>query len=209
MRPSDIDEVMEIEHQSFPTPWMADAYRYEIQHNVNAHYYVIRPQVELPVSQRNNGWRGKIRQFLGSKHSHSSVPILGYVGFWLVAGEAHISTIAVHPGVRRRGIGELLLVQVIEDALEFEAEFVTLEVRISNHAAQNLYEKYGFKREGCRRGYYSDTREDAWIMTVQFIEYAEYHTIFREKKRQLLDKLLHMHVNDQPNQASSDPAAYD
>lgn len=192
MRVADIAEVMEIERRSFPTPWRADAYRYELRHNLNAHYYVVRPRTPPPppAQERENGWRIRLRRLL-SPSKPKAGPVLGYVGFWLVAGEAHISTIAVHPDVRRRGLGELLLVQVIDTALLHGAEFVTLEVRVSNHAAQRLYEKYGFERKGRRRGYYSDRREDAWIMTVEQLHSPAFNALFERNKRALREKLLH------------------
>jgi ribosomal-protein-alanine N-acetyltransferase len=192
MRVSDIAEIMEIERQSFSTPWTPDAYRYELRHNINAHYYVVRPRQPVPsdrVRDINNGWRYKLRWLFRSKEP-SERPILGYIGYWLVAGEAHISTIAVHPDTRRRGIGELLIVHAIEDALVYNAEFITLEVRVSNQAAQQLYEKYGFERTGRRRSYYSDTREDAWIMTIVNLADAGFRTSFERNRRTLHYKLL-------------------
>ncbi|MFQ5595810.1 MAG: ribosomal protein S18-alanine N-acetyltransferase, partial [Anaerolineae bacterium] len=179
MRVSDISEVMAVERQSFPTPWAPSAYRYELLFNANAHYYVVRSRLRQSPSAnaQTPGWRSRLRRLLG-RAGPTSPPILGYVGFWLVAGEAHISTIAVHPKARRRGLGELLLVQVIESALAEDAEFVTLEVRVSNHSAQRLYEKYAFERVGRRKAYYTDNREDAWIMTVNRLDDPEYHVLF-------------------------------
>jgi ribosomal-protein-alanine N-acetyltransferase len=190
MRVSDISEVMAIERQSFPTPWAPSAYRYELRFNPNAHYYVVRSREAPPQVPNSNtgGWRIRLRRLLGPPKP-AGPPVLGYVGFWLVAGETHISTIAVHPDARRRGLGELLLVQVIETALAEDADFVTLEVRVSNHAAQRLYEKYAFERVGRRKGYYTDNREDAWIMTVDRLHDPEYRALFERNKRALYEKL--------------------
>jgi ribosomal-protein-alanine N-acetyltransferase len=191
MRVSDIAEVMAIEHQSFATPWTSDAYRYELRHNPNAHYYVVRPR-EMPdrvAAAELDGWRARLLRLFGSEKS-TALPVLGYVGFWLVAGEAHISTIAVHPDTRGQGLGELLLVQVIDDALTWDANFITLEVRVSNYAAQRLYEKYGFERTGRRRGYYSDNREDAWIMSIERLDDPQFQALFQRNKRILRAKLL-------------------
>lgn len=88
-------------------------------------------------------------------------------GFWLLAGEAHIVNIVVRKAYRRRGIGELLLINLINLASKKSADIITMEVRISNKTAQKLYEKYGFDIKGIRRGYYMDDREDAVIMTVE------------------------------------------
>jgi len=100
----DIKEVMEIEHDSFPTPWSARAYRHELLDNDLSHYFVVR-QRRMERSALGLLARGCRSLGLGTRP-----PILGYGGFWLMAGEAHISTIAMQPGWRRRGIGELLLV---------------------------------------------------------------------------------------------------
>lgn len=191
MRIADIAEVMDIERQSFATPWTPAAYRYELRFNTNAYYYVVRPREVSPSTSSTppNGWRFRVRRLLGTVKP-ATPPILGYVGFWLVVDQAHISTIAVRPKARRRGLGELLLVQVIETALAHNAEFITLEVRVSNYGAQRLYEKYGFERMGRRKGYYTDNREDAWIMTVDGLGRPEFRTLFEDNKRALHEKLL-------------------
>ncbi|UCD10320.1 MAG: ribosomal protein S18-alanine N-acetyltransferase [Dehalococcoidales bacterium] len=106
--------------------------------------------------------------------------ICGYVGFWVMADEAHITTIAVREELLRRGIGELLLLTVLNRARELYANVVTLEVRVSNTGAQNLYLKYGFKQVGVRKAYYTDNREDAYIMTTGDITSSECHTQMRE-----------------------------
>lgn len=190
MRVSDIGEVMAIERQSFPTPWSSRAYHYELRFNSSAHYYVVRPRgAPIPAADKEPvGWRAKLRRLLG-KSTTPQHHILGYVGFWLAAGEAHISTIAVHPEFRRQGLGQLLLVKVIGEALDQDADFVTLEVRVSNRGAQRLYEKYGFEKKGRRKAYYSDNREDAWIMTVDRLNEPEFQALFRRNKQILHEKL--------------------
>ncbi|MFQ6059038.1 MAG: ribosomal protein S18-alanine N-acetyltransferase [Anaerolineae bacterium] len=216
MRPADIHEVMRIERVSFPTPWSANAYRYELRHNSMAHYFVARPQIapqpEGPIevasrddalSRPEGGWRGLVQRWLAPPElrpetSASSVeplrqtprpPVLGYGGFWIMAGEAHISTIAVAPEHRRRGIGELLLVTMLDRATELNAEVMTLEVRVSNVAAQSLYRKYGFQPVGRRRGYYSNNREDALIMTTERLTSATFQNDLQRLKRALRGKL--------------------
>ena len=135
----DIDAVQEVERSSFPVPWPANAFRHELTQNRNARYVVAR----------------------------SNDVIVGYAGLWLMVDEAHITTFAVHPDSRRQRIGERLLQRLFEVAAVMNAEWLTLEVRASNLPAQKLYEKYGFRRAGVRRRYYSDNNEDALIMWTE------------------------------------------
>ena len=90
--------------------------------------------------------------------------IIGYSGFWLVQDEAHVTTLAVHPEHRRKKIGERLLINNIIEARKLGANWLTLEVRASNEAAQNLYYKYNFRRLGVRPRYYQDNSEDALVL---------------------------------------------
>ncbi len=159
MQMEDVEAVMVIERQSFPLPWSMATYQHEIRDNQHSHYLVVRP---LAASTRPEPfWARWIR--LG-RPQH--LPVLGYGGFWLVVDEAHISTIATAPAWRGRGLGELLLLSMIEQGLDLGAQIVTLEVRVGNTVAQNLYKKYGFAVVGRRKHYYRDNGEDAHIMTV-------------------------------------------
>jgi ribosomal-protein-alanine N-acetyltransferase len=98
--------------------------------------------------------------------------IVGFSGYWLVVDEAHISTFAVHPGWRRQGIGQALLREVLRQAVLQGATSATLEVRVSNLAAQQLYANHGFVPVGRRRGYYRDNNEDALLMTTYSLKPA-------------------------------------
>lgn len=194
MQVSDIPEVMRIEYRSFSTPWSASAYAYELRMNQRAHYFVVRSRESLPeLSEPGGWWEGLRRRFFGRRQRGQ---VLGYGGFWKVVDEAHISTIAVHPRMRRRGLGELLMVRMIEEAIALGAAFVTLEVRVSNVAAQRLYEKYGFERVGRRKEYYTDNREDAWIMTAPDIQTPAYRALLERNKRALREKLLRATLHD-------------
>jgi len=102
--------------------------------------------------------------------------------------EAHISTIAVHPEWRGKGLGELLLLTALEEALGLQVNLVTLEVRTSNRVAQRLYYKYGFQSTGTHRGYYRDG-EDAWLMALR-VDKNGYQMQLAELRRRL-EKRLH------------------
>jgi ribosomal-protein-alanine N-acetyltransferase len=183
MRLRDIKEVMEIERVSFPSPWSARAYRYELLGNDLSYYFVARQRW---TEEPELGLLAKARRSLGVE---MRPPILGHSGFWLMLGEAHISTIAVQPNWRRRGIAELLLVAMLDRATELGAEKATLEVRVSNVTAQNLYYKYGFQQVGLRRHYYRDKDEDALTMSTERLTSATFQNHFQQLKRTLREKL--------------------
>ncbi len=181
MQGSDVEEVMEIESISFSLPWTAGAYRYELRHNALSHYFVLR--------QRKRG--DKEAHLLTKLHRPLKIkpPILGYGGFWMMGDEAHIGTLAVKPEWRGRGLGELILVAMLDRAVELGAAVATLEVRVSNIVAQNLYRKYGFKQVGLRRRYYSDSGEDALIMTTDCLSGVAFQRNLQRLKKTLKEKL--------------------
>ncbi len=104
--------------------------------------------------------------------------IAGFTGLWFVLDEAHVVTIGLREVDRGKGIGELLLISGIEQAIENESRVVTLEVRKSNSVAIDLYRKYGFQEVGLRRRYYSDNGEDAVIMTTPPLKSDDYQRNF-------------------------------
>lgn len=183
MRLWDIKEVMEIEQVSFPSPWSARAYRQELLDNELSHYFVAR---QRQMGRPELSLLARARRFFGVE---TRLPILGYAGFWLMAGEAHVSTIAVQPDWRQRGIGELLLVAMLDRATALEADIAALEVRVSNVTAQNLYRKYGFRQAGMQRHYYRDSDEDALIMSTERLTSANFQSHLRQLKRVLWEKL--------------------
>lgn len=186
MSVDDIEQVMTIETTAFSTPWSARSYQYELTQNENAHYFVVyhRESRKEPSPQ---GWWERLRnRVLGSRPPRL---LLGYGGFWQVVDEAHISTIAVRGEYRNRGIGKLLMITMIKQAIALEADRVTLEVRVSNRAAQELYRQYGFEVTGQRRGYYSDNREDALIMTVENIRSPAFRRRLAKLERALYREL--------------------
>ena len=89
---------------------------------------------------------------------------MAYAGLWTIMDEGHITNIAVDPSYRRMGIGSRLMESVIEIAQRSKLRGLTLEVRVSNTEAISMYKRFGFKIEGLRKNYYSDTHEDAFIM---------------------------------------------
>lgn len=111
--------------------------------------------------------------------------LLGYAGSWLIVDEAHVTNISVSPENRRKYIGEALLVAIIEACYKEMVKYLTLEVRVSNTPAIELYEKYAFKSLGTRKGYYQNNNEDALIMWTENIFWDK----FKEKYNQNLEQL--------------------
>ncbi len=136
MQVEDVDEVLCIEQASFKTPWSRSAFLQELTANPLALYFVGRLD-------------GRI---------------VSYGGCWLIHGEAHITNIAVAPDFRGRGYGEGICLYVIREAGLRGMTRATLEVRVSNLTARELYRKLGFVPAGVRPKYYTDTQEDALIM---------------------------------------------
>ena len=163
---ADIPAVRRVEQRCFPTPWPRDSFRHELTSNKMAHYVVLRrdalnnaaatppPKPKMPDI---------VRRFLGDK-VYSQQNVVGFAGLWLMVDEAHITTLAVDPDHQGNGLGELLLVSLLELSKNLKARLCTLEVRPSNAVAHELYLKYGFYDHGVRRHYYSDDGEDALVM---------------------------------------------
>lgn len=115
--------------------------------------------------------------------------LVAYCGCWKILEEAHITTIAVLPQYRRKYIAEALLKTIVDECYKNMIKFITLEVRVSNVAAIGLYEKYGFKSLGTRKGYYQDNNENALIMWTENIFYDKFKTLFETNIRNLDGKI--------------------
>lgn len=136
MGPSDLDGVMAIEEVSFPTPWSREMFLEDFPRDFSDTLVAAGTEDE----------------------------VLGYAVCWTLAGESHLLNIAVHPARRGRGIGRALLSECIRRAARAGASLLFLEVRAGNEAAQRLYRSMGFVSRGIRKGYYTDTGEDAVIL---------------------------------------------
>ena len=195
MTMADIPRITEIEKLAYESPWPTSAYRKELQENRWAHYIVARDTwMTTPERAPEQATEPPRRAFPLSllPARPSNLPpaphltsIVGFAGLWLMMDEAHITTIATHPTYRRRYVGELLLASLINLSLSIRAQRVTLEVRVSNTIAQNLYRKYGFQDVGLRKRYYSDNHEDARLMSTPAINAPSYQERFLQLKTAL------------------------
>jgi ribosomal-protein-alanine N-acetyltransferase len=135
--PADLAGVLAIEEASFHNPTTREWYESELQ----------RPDVCYVFVIRSSGHR-----------------VAGFCAFWRVADQIHINNLAIHPALRRQGLGRQLLARVLDEAGRLGAPNATLEVRRSNLAAQRLYEQAGFRLAGVRTSYYTQPIEDALIL---------------------------------------------
>ena len=199
LRPEDIRRVVEIERQAFPTLLPPTPFKRELDNRL-AKYLVAwerkaggqersaEPEPERQADHRGKSVLGRILAAITGWSSSTDNPVepdhnlLGFVGLWFMAGEAHITAIAVDEVSRGKSIGELLLMGSIELAMNRRSKEVTLEARVSNYVAQSLYEKYGFEKVGIRKGYYTDNREDAVIMTTEPLSSPAYQAKFQALK---------------------------
>lgn len=138
----DLDDVYEIDKDSFPVPWSKSSFEEELR-NMLATYLVAKVD-------------GKV---------------IGYIGSWMVIDECHITNIAVNSKYRRKGVASKLVNELLKYCNNHGISYVLLEVRLNNFAAQKLYERFGFKSDGIRKGYYKNpdgTYDDAILMTKEF-----------------------------------------
>lgn len=192
----DLRQVNEVDREVFPTQWPPPDYRRELQ-NPLARLIVVcddslpaeTPEKDAPREDKT-GLMSSIKQwwrqnrFFGDKSPESSGQfVIGFASLWVMADEAHITNIAVRNGYQRQGIGELLLISIMDLAAEVKANIATLEVRVSNLPAQRLYNKYGFVEVGLRHGYYTDNREDALLMSTGSITSAPFQAQLQQLKR--------------------------
>ena len=145
MRLKDVDAVADIEEATFARPWSRDSFRQEVTRNAVARYLVAEQDGQ----------------------------ILGYAGAWIIMDESHITNIAVREDVRGKGLGKKLTKQLLQILSNLGACYATLEVRVSNVRAQNLYKSLGFVSVGKRKRYYEDNNEDAFLMVCEHMPEAD------------------------------------
>ncbi len=146
MRRRHLRKVLAIESQVYPRPWSASLFLSELAQRSTRSYIVARHDGE----------------------------VTGYAGMLFTGLEAHITNIAVDPAFHGCKVGTRLLLSLIIEAIARGAEVISLEVRVSNFAAQSMYEKFGFSVSGTRKGYYIETNEDAHVMVADDVRSTDY-----------------------------------
>lgn len=163
MRFADIPEIMNIESVAFGRHhWSPESFTFEIKNQIGRYYSLIHTGLNR---------------------------LIGYCGYWIIMDEAHITTIAIDSEFRGNALGELLLIKMLDRMTTQSVKWGTLEVRVSNFSAQQLYYKYAFRGMGLRPKYYQDTSEDALIMTTENIQSKEFRQVLRENKLKVIERL--------------------
>lgn len=193
----DVPEVSRLERKCFSNPWPQSAYRRELR-NPAQNYYIVLRDSAAPAREgvafgpdAGNGepshrmsrmtFLSRVRRTAQEVSSREG-SVVGFAGFWHLFDEAHITTIGVEPDLRGRSLGELLLVALTEEAIARGAGYLSLEVRVSNHVALRLYEKYGFQIKGVRPKYYIDNGEDAYVMWSDSIREPRFRVMLDERR---------------------------
>ena len=197
MRREDLAQIAGIDREAFPTQWPPANYRRELENRL-AHYIVAcddgkkveGSEVEATQEDGFSLLVARIKRlfnhnrFFGNDLPPSSTEyVVGFAGIWVMVDEAHITNIAMRESYRRQGVGELLLISIIDLAIKLSSRYITLEVRASNTAAQSLYLKHGFTQAGLRRGYYTDNGEDAILMTTENTTSATFQAHLQQLKQ--------------------------
>ena len=162
----DVEQVLAIDRLSFSLPWPENSYRFELTQNRTS---LVRVAVISPNQETSSEPEASSIPDATSNPGASTSAVIGMAVVWLVADEAHIATLAIHPDYRGRGFSKQLLAAALREAIQRGARLATLEVRAGNHIAQALYRKFGFETVGLRAHYYQDNQEDALLMTVSGI----------------------------------------
>jgi ribosomal-protein-alanine N-acetyltransferase len=198
MEERDLLQCAEVERDAFPALFPPTSFQRELKNKIAR--YMVATRVDEDGSTPTHGPQAPayagarplinrlIRHVRRQRDSAWQVGqefVAGFVGIWYMVDEAHIVAVGVRSDYRGKGVGELLLISAIEQALEQDSRMVTLEVRVSNSVARKLYEKFGLTEQGVRKGYYTDNREDALIMSTGSVHSGEY--------TQRLDRLVRGH----------------
>ncbi len=205
MRSEDIPQVVEIEQEAFSPGWIGTQFRRELNSKRCCFLVAyVDSYTEIPGSPHDGSappdasmWGrmvSSIKSVIGANSAGYVDDLAGYVGIWFQGDQAHITEIAVKESMRGQGIGELLIIGTVRAAYENGMEEVTLEARVSNFIAQNLYEKYGFNHMGIRKNYYADNREDAVIMTTDPIHTGSYRGKFSDLQEKFVERYGEIYI---------------
>lgn len=179
---SDIPMAIAVERAAYRTAPPQRDYHNELRRNSLAHYFGLRTSLPQPNP--------------GAHESSSPYHLIGVGGFWLLADEIHIITLAISTPWKGRGLGEWLLLEMLEKGRLLGAKTATLEVRPSNQVAIRLYQKYQFQQVGARPNYYRDSGEDALILTTPDLNLPDYQVMLTQHKASLWPRLAQISIEN-------------
>jgi ribosomal-protein-alanine N-acetyltransferase len=157
MRRRHLRSVQRIEAQVYPRPWSPALFQSELALRETRAYFVARVGRE----------------------------VVGYGGLMMTLDDGHVTTIAVDPAWHRHKIGTRLMLALAREAIARGAVALTLEARLTNQGAQNLYRRFGFAPVGVRKAYYPDNGEDALIMWAHDVQEPAYAELLASHERAL------------------------
>jgi [ribosomal protein S18]-alanine N-acetyltransferase len=164
---AEIPEVVELDQICLGSLWTAEAYLREIESDKSTLIILCLWQSEF----------------------NKQPQIIGIACLWSIVEEAHITLLAIHPAHRQQGLGQLLLLTLLKDAIARQLERATLEVNEHNLVAINLYQKYGFQIAGTRKNYYQPTGDDALVLWLNGIQQEAFRVNFIQWQQRLGDRL--------------------
>ncbi len=179
--PRDLTPLMTLNRRCFSMPWSAQAVQYDAEKNNQSEWVLL----EAPADPEPSWERWLSRVGLKPR----AAPLVGFGAFWVLHGEAHITSLGVAPEQRGQGLGEVVLSTLLAWAGALGARYSTLEVRVSNQQAQQLYYKYSYRITGRKPGYYHDDGEDAYVMRTRDFDDLAYQRLLRWRVDQLRQRV--------------------
>lgn len=197
---------LQLDHLCFGGLWTLDGYQRELE-SPNSDLLAIVPAPSTPddeavvIAEERSESLVHLKANLSRSHpcatsatpSAVTDPLLGLGCYWAILDEAHITILGIHPDYQRRGLGHLMLCALLDRARQRDMARATLEVRISNQSALLLYQKFGFQIAGQRKGYYTDTGEDALILWRGKLQSTEFGTLLTTQWTEIHHRLTQHH----------------
>lgn len=184
LTPHDLDAAIALDRLCLGGMWSLAGYQREIA-SPNSDLLVLRHDVPHSLASQGADWPTR-----GVEPERECAPLIGLGCAWRIVDEAHITLICVHPHYQRQGLGQLLLHGLLTCAVQAQMSHATLEVKAGNLAAIALYEQFGFREVGRRKGYYQATQEDALIFWRRGLQAADFAVELNAWRDKIMCRLL-------------------
>jgi ribosomal-protein-alanine N-acetyltransferase len=183
-----LSAVVEIDQRCLGGLWTKEGYQREID-SPNSDLIIWKREQEIGNRERNKE-EFQLPKIELTDIENSGYEVIGIGCLWAILEEAHITILAIDPDYQGKGLGQALLFQLLVSAWKRKLERATLEVKVSNQPAINLYKKFGFKEAGIRKGYYQDTGEDALILWRGDLHHPHFPQILHHWYQEICLKLM-------------------